>query len=142
MPGENKSEEPGTVSSTDIAKQTAGEDSGKESGTVKLADIANQCKNYTQTGFNYYAESIKGAFFAGNAKIDTIGSTPSKLGTHLIRLINKKFGTAIFLTLQGVPKEVAIGLKEGRDFGITGIVEHSQMTDSNCDVILTYRSTK
>jgi len=48
----------------------------------------------------------------------------------------------ISLTLQGVPKEAAKGLKAGGDFRVTGIVGRSQMIDSNCELSLTYQSSK
>jgi len=119
-----------------------GENISIEPGSVNLTDVAYQCRNYTRTGFNYYAESIQGAFIEGTAVIDTIGPTSSTSATRLLRLTNKEFDAVITLTLQGVPKEVAKGLKRGGDFRVTGIVGHSQMIGSNCDLSLTYQSSK
>ncbi|MFV2031694.1 MAG: tetratricopeptide repeat protein [Gammaproteobacteria bacterium] len=141
IPVEVSASEPDAVNLAGLVKQIPGEDSAGEPGTVDLADIANQCSNYTQTGFDYYAESIKGAYMVGNAKIDAVLASASNLNTRLLRLTKKQFGIVINLTLNEVPKEIATGLKQGRDFGITGIVEQSQMTGSSCDVILRYQST-
>lgn len=120
-------------------KQKPDESDNKESAAVNLAGFANQCKNYTHTGFNYYAESIMGEIFKGNAKVDTIGPVNSKSGTHLLRLVNTQFSISVLLTLRGVPKEVVHGLKGGQEFGITGIVEHSKMTSTSCILILAYK---
>ena len=162
-PGENNSELAGSMNSADTAKQAPVETTGNQSGAIKsaniaqpvpgeniaiepgrvyLADVAYQCRNYTRTGFNYYAESIQGAFIEGNAKIDTIGPTASTSGTRLLKLTNKEFDAVISLTLQRVPKEVAKGLKAGRDFRVTGIVGDSQMIGSDCELTLTYQSAK
>ena len=163
MPDENISEQTASVKLADTAKQALVENTGNQSGAIKLAniaqpvpgdkiaiepgsvnlaDVAYQCRNYTRTGFNYYAESIQGAFIEGNAKIDTIGPSASTSGTRLLKLTNKEFDAVISLTLQGVPKEVAKGLKAGRDFRVTGIVGDSQMIGSDCKLTLTYQSAK
>jgi hypothetical protein len=162
-PGENNSEQAGGMNLADTTKQASVESSGSQSSAIKLAniaqpvpgeniaiepgrvylaDVAYQCRNYTRTGFNYYAESIQGAFIEGNAKIDTIGPTASTSATRLLKLTNKEFNAVISLTLQGVPKEVAKGLKAGGDFRVTGIVGHSEMIGSDCDLNLTYQSAK
>lgn len=121
-------------------KQLPAINGDSETISVNLATIATQCKKYTRAGFNFYADSIKGAFFAGSAKIDTIGDSPSKSGTHLIRLTNSQFDTLLFITLDEVPKEVARQLKEDDNYEISGVIEDSQIIGSNCDVILTYLS--
>ena len=137
---DDSAKESGTAETTNGARQIISEDDDKEFGTVDLASFANQCKNYTQTGFNYYAESISGAFFEGNAEIDTIGPANPKSGTHQIRLVNRQFDISVLLNLRGVPKEVVAGLKGGQDFGIEGIVEHSKMTSTGCILILAYKN--
>jgi hypothetical protein len=93
-------------------------------------------------GFNYYAESIIGALLVGSAKIDAIESPPSKPDTRLVKLTHHISDIEILLALDGVPKEVAAGLKPGRDFGISGIVGRSQKEGSTCDLMLTYQSTR
>jgi hypothetical protein len=156
-PGENNSEQAGSakqepvensikqsdaINLAKIAKQAPDENSVLEPGRVYLADVAYQCRNYTRTGFNYYAESIQGAFVEGSAKVDTIGPTASTSATRLLKLTNKEFDAVISLTLRGVPKDVAKGLKAGADFRVTGIVGHSEMIGSNCDLNLTYQLSK
>lgn len=141
VPGEKSDSESRANNLTDSAKQLYGEIEGTRSATVNLSGLANQCENYTQAGFNYYAASIKGAFFVGDAEIETIGSASSKPGTLLIKLIHKQNDIVILMALKGVPKNIVIGLKVGRELRITGIVEDSQKIGTNCDVILTYKST-
>jgi len=140
--GESSGKQSGAINLANIAKQAPVENIGRESGSVNLADVAYQCRNYTRTGFNYYAESIRGALVEGNAKVDTIGLTSSTSGTRLVKLTNEQFDAVISLTLHDVPKEVAKALKAGRDFRVTGIVGLSQMIGSNCDLSLTYQSSK
>jgi len=141
-PVETSGKQSGAIKLANIAQPVPGENISIEPGSVNLTDVAYQCRNYTRTGFNYYAESIQGAFIEGTAVIDTIGPTSSTSATRLLRLTNKEFDAVITLTLQGVPKEVAKGLKRGGDFRVTGIVGHSQMIGSNCDLSLTYQSSK
>lgn len=124
---------------SDQTSQTDSKNGTQALSTVKLEDIANQCKNYTQSGFDYYAGSIKGAFFVGIAEVRTIGLAASKLNIYSIKLIYQKSQTMISLALNGVPKDIATELKEGVNFGVSGIVEHSRMSGSNCDITLTYR---
>jgi len=141
-PVENNAKQPDSIKLANIAQPVPGDKIALEPGNVNLADVAYQCRNYTRTGFNYYAESIQGAFIEGNAKIDTIGPTASTSGTRLLKLTNKQFDAVISLALQGVPKEVAKGLKAGGDFRVTGIVGHSEMIGSDCELTLTYQSAK
>lgn len=117
-------------------------DSGQASFTVDLAEIASQCQNYTQVGFNFYAESIKGALLTGNALVEAIEPNPSKANTQQLKLSHQKFDIEILLSLQDVPKDIAADLKPGRDFGITGIVGLSQKQGSSCDLMLTYQSSQ
>jgi len=137
---DDSAKESGTAETEKSAREIISEGDDTGFGKVGLANFANQCKNYTQTGFNYYAESITGAFLEGNAKIDTIGPANSKSGTHLIRLVNSQFNVSVLLNLRGVPKEVVVGLKGGQDFEIKGIVEHSKMTSTGCILILAYKN--
>ena len=163
MPVETGTAESGTVKPAIIAKQAPVKNSEQESIvasltdtpsqipqggreqasiTVNLADVASQCKNYTRVGFNYYAESIIGALLVGSAKIDAIESPPSKPDTRLVKLTHQISDIEILLALDGVPKEVAAGLKPGRDFGISGIVGRSQKEGAICDLMLTYQPTR
>lgn len=130
------------ASLTDTPSQIPQGDREQASITVNLAEVASQCKNYTRVGFNYYAESILGALLVGSAKIDAIESRPSKPDTRLVKLTHQISDIEILLALDGVPKEVAAGLKPGRDFGISGIVGRSQKQGSICDLMLTYQSTR
>jgi hypothetical protein len=141
-PVKNIEQESIVASLTDTPSQIPQGDREQGSFTVKLADVASQCKNYTRVGFNYYAESIIGALLVGSAKIDAIESPPSKPDTRLVKLTHQISDIEILLALDGVPKEVAAGLKPGRDFGISGIVGRSQKEGSTCDLMLTYQSTR
>jgi hypothetical protein len=142
VPTESSNQETGMISLANTASQLPPGDSEQASITVGLAEIASQCQNYTQVGFNYYAESIKGALLTGNALIEAIEPNPSKADTRLLKLSHQKFDIEILLSLQDVPKNIATGLKPGRDFGVTGIVGLSQKQGSSCDLILTYQSSK
>jgi TPR repeat protein len=142
VPTEASNQETGMVSLANTASQLPPGDSGQASITVDLAEIASQCQNYTQVGFNYYAESIKGALLTGNALIEAIEPNPSKADTRLLKLSHQKFDIEILLSLQDVPKNIAAGLKPGRDFGVTGIVGLSQKQGASCDLMLTYQSSK
>ena len=110
--------------------------------TVTLADIASQCQNYTETGFDLYAETIKGALFSGKATIIKFEPDSSQTGNYSVSLTNSKFGIVVFLDLHDVPKEVAARLEEGEKFGVRGIVVDSKSVGSNCAVSLIYQPVK
>lgn len=110
--------------------------------TVTLADIANQCQNYTEAGFNLYAETIKGALFFGKATIKKTEPDSSKTGNYSVSLTNRKSGIVVFLDLHDVPKEVAARLEEGEKFGVRGTVVDSKAVSSNCAVSLIYQSAQ
>ena len=141
-PVKNIEQESSVASLTDTPSQFPQGDREQASITVNLAEVASQCKNYTRVGFNYYAESILGALLVGSAKIDAIESRPSKPDTRLVKLTHQISDIEILLALDGVPEEVAAGLKPGRDFGISGIVGRSQKEGSICDLMLTYQSPR
>ncbi len=110
--------------------------------TVALSDLASQCQNYTKTGFDLYAETIKGALLSGKASIVAIRPDSSKSGTYSINLTIKQFGILVFLDLNDVPNEVAARFEEGDKFGVTGIVTDSKVVGSNCSVSLIYKAVK
>ena len=110
--------------------------------TVTLADIASQCQNYTETGFDLYAETIKGALFSGKATIIKFGPDSSKTGNYSVSLTNSKFGIVVFLDLHDVPKEVAVRFEEADKFGVRGLVIDSKAVGSNCAVSLIYQPVK
>lgn len=120
-------------------KQDAGETFEVSSVRVNLTEITNQCSNYTAAGFDYYGESIAGAFLVGSAKIRTIEPSSSQLNTRLIKLFHKQSSTVIFLALDKVPEAVASKLQERSDFAITGIVTRAQMIGSHCEISLSYQ---
>jgi hypothetical protein len=123
-------------------KQNAGETYEVSTVQVNLTEIANQCSNYTMAGFDYYGESIAGAFLVGSAKIRTIEPSSSQLNTRLIRLFHKQSSTVIFLALDKVPEAVASKLQERNDFAITGIVTRAQMIGSHCEISLSYQTAE
>ncbi|MHC4782795.1 MAG: hypothetical protein ACYTE0_07045, partial [Planctomycetota bacterium] len=107
--------------------------------TVTLADIASQCQNYTETGFDLYAETIKGALFSGKATIEKTEPDSSKTDNYSVSLTNRKSGIVVFLDLHDVPKEVAARLEEGEKFGVRGLIVDSKAVGSNCAVNLIYQ---
>ena len=142
VPAEARNQQTGMISLANTTSQLPPGDSGQASFTVGLAEIASQCQNYTRVGFNFYAESIKGALLTGNALIEAIEPDPSKADTRLVKLSHQKFDIEILLSLQDVPLNIAADLKPGRDFGITGIVGLSQKEGSSCGLMLTYQSSQ
>jgi hypothetical protein len=142
VPAEKSNQETDMVSLANTTSQLPPGDSGQASITVGLAEIASQCQNYTRVGFNYYAESIKGALLTGNALIEAIEPNPSKTDTRLVKLSHQKFDIEILLSLQDVPQNIVAGLQPGHDLGITGIVGLSQKEGSSCDLMLTYQSSQ
>ena len=112
------------------------------SARVSLTEVANQCSQYTAAGFDYYGESIAGAFLVGSAKIRTIEPSSSQLNTRLIKLFHKQSSTVIFLALDKVPEVVASKLEERNDFAITGIVTRAQMIGSHCEISLSYQTAE
>ena len=107
---------------------------------VTLAELAGECSNYTQVGYNYYAESIKGASFTGIATITK--SSKLNSSTRQISLVNDRFGVVVVISLKSVPKKVVSGLRVGQEMNISAIVEHSQIIGSSCAVDLSYRLVK
>jgi TPR repeat protein len=128
--------------STAPVKQDADETYDQNSVRVNLTEIASQCSQYTASGFDYYGESIEGAFLVGKARIESIEPSASQSNTRLIRLIQEQSGTVISLTLHEVPEEVAAKLKEKSDFAITGIVTSAQMIGAYCEVSLSYQTAE
>ncbi len=110
--------------------------------TVSLAEFASQCQNYTQTGFDLYVETIKGALFSGTASMYGKIPEPSKSGTYLIKLTDYKYNIAILLNLHDVPEEISTRFGKRDKFGITGIVIDSKALGSGCVVNLIYQSSK
>ncbi len=111
-------------------------DSGNNS-IVSLAKLADECSNYTQIGYNYYAESIKGASFTGVATITKL--RPSNSSTRLVNLESDKFDVVVVISLINVPKRVATTLKVGQDMNLSATIEHSQIIGSSCAIELSYQ---
>jgi hypothetical protein len=105
---------------------------------TNLADIAAGCHNYTQTGFAYYAESIRGAQLIGNATISRVVASTTISNTHLIHLTKNQTGVELLLSLDGVPAKLAKELKQSEKFSIRGIVGNSKKTGSSCNITLVY----
>ena len=106
---------------------------------VTLADIANHCQNYTELGFNLYAETVMGALLSGKASVVAIRPDSSKSGAYLMILTSKQFGTVVSLDLQDVPKEVAVRFEAGDKYTINGMVVDSKVVGSNCAVSVRYQ---
>lgn len=140
IPDIDRGEDTNTERLASIAKDIPEEGSNIGLNVVNLTDVAGQCGNYTQTGFKFYAESIKGALLVGEAKIDAIKSDQSKSASRTIKLSDKQFGVTINFILKEVPKNITLGLKKEENFGITGIIENSQLNSSNCNIVLTYKA--
>ena len=119
--------------------QTADKPDDEVTMTVTLADIANQCQNYTEAGFNLYAETIKDALFSGKASLVAIKPDSSQAGIYSVKLANNQFGIVVFLDLHDVPKEVAESFEKVIKYEVTGSVVDSKVVGSNCAVNLIYQ---
>jgi hypothetical protein len=131
-----------TVENSNQTVQTADKFDDELAFTVTLADITRHCQNYTETGFNLYAETIKGALFSGKASMEAIKPDPSESGTYSLGLTHKRIDFVIFLDLRAVPKDVAVRFEKGNKYAVTGIVVASKAVGSNCTVSAIYQSSK
>jgi hypothetical protein len=131
-----------TVENSNQTVQTADTSDDELAFTVTLADIAKHCQNYTETGFNLYAETIKGALFSGKASMETIKLDPSESGAYSVGLTHKQIDLVIFLDLRAVPKIVAVRYEKGDVYAVAGIVVASKAVGSNCTVSAIYQSSK
>ena len=120
---------------TDSSATTTDSDIG--SVRIDLGEVANQCGNYTETGFNYYGESIEGTLLVGKATIEFI-APPSAAKTQLVRFSQQNGGTEIFLSLHDVPVEVSSKLVENSKSALSGIVTRARMKGANCEIDLNY----
>ncbi len=100
---------------------------------ISLAELASECGNYTQIGFNYYAESIEGASLTGSATISR------KLPGGWISLTNDDFSTLLLLTLNEVPPEMLSELKVGQEIELSGVIDQAQLVGASCTVNLVYQ---
>lgn len=104
---------------------------------VNLLDVITQCKNFTHTGFAYYAESIRGAHLTGNATISSISATNSS-DNNLVHLTKKQEGVTLFLALEDVPGAIGKRLKKSDVFSISAIVGNASKSEPNCKINLVY----
>jgi len=106
--------------------------------TVTLEEIASQCQKYTETGFNFYAETIEGAPLSGKALVVAVKPDSAEPGAFLMNLSSKLMGLMVFVDLHDVPKEIAVKFKEGNEYAITGIIVNSKVVGSDCVVRAIY----
>ena len=139
---ESDAEYKSTVENSNQTVQTAGKIDDELAFTVTLADITKHCQNYTEAGFNLYAETIMGALFSGKASMEAIKPDPSKSGTYSVGLTHKQIDLVISLDLRDVPKDVAVRFEKGNKYAVNGIVVASKAVGSNCTVSATYQSIK
>jgi hypothetical protein len=107
--------------------------------TVTLTEIVGQCQNFTQTGFDLYAVTIKDALLTGSAVLVAKRPEFAKSGTYLVKLTSDKSNT-VLLDLHDVPGEIASKLGKGDKLGVTGIVIDSKVVGSGCTLKLKYES--
>ena len=119
--------------------QIADESEDKVVVTVTLEEIANQCQKYTETGFNFYAETIEGALLSGKALVVAVKPDSAEPGSFLINLSSKLLGLMIFVDLHDVPKDIAVKFKEGKQYAIAGIIVNSKVVGSDCAVRAMYQ---
>jgi hypothetical protein len=102
--------------------------------TVTLEEIANQCQKYTETGFNFYAETIEGALLSGKASVIAVKPDPAEPGSFRINFSSKLLGLMVFVDLHDVPEEIAVRFEKGNRYAITGIIVNSKVVGSDCAV--------
>jgi hypothetical protein len=107
---------------------------------IDLGEIADSCGRYTQTGYNLYAETIRGNAFRGQASIVAIRPDSSNSGNFAINLKSDQFGTPVFIDLTGVPQNVVDKFRKGGSYEINGTVVNSKADGETCIVNLKYRS--
>jgi len=137
---ESDAENKPTVEISNLTVQTANKIDAEFAPTVTLADITKRCQNYTEKGFNLFAETIAGALFSGEATMESIEPDPSQSGTYSVALTHKLVDLAIFIDLRDVPKDAAVRFKKGRKYAVTGIIAVSKAIGSDCIVSATYQS--
>ena len=131
-----------TVEKPGLVVQTANKTDAASASTITLADITKRCQNYTEKGFNLYAETIEGALFSGEVSMESFELDPSQSGTYSVGLSHKQMDLAIFLDLRDVPKDVAVAFKKGNKYAVTGIIVVSKATGSDCIVSASYQSVE
>lgn len=107
--------------------------------TIQLADIVDQCTKYTREGFDYYADTIRGAILTGRAKIKSIRADPANPGAQIIQLRDNKFGMTISFNLNEVPNSIANNYQAGDQFRVSGIITDSKIAESSCEVNVAYQ---
>lgn len=105
---------------------------------VSLAELSYQCQNFTETGFAIYAESIEGSRFSGTARMIDVKVETFGADSYRARLGSTQSGNTVFITLQGVPQDVADTFERGTQYQINGIILDSKLSGSRCDVNLQY----
>ena len=106
---------------------------------VSLDEIAENCARYTSTGFELYADTIRGGLLTGRATVYSIRPDPSTSDHRFIKLTRKASGVALLLDLDAVPAEVAAGYQQGEEYGISGLIVDSRAFGSSCSVNLRYQ---
>ena len=109
---------------------------------VDLQDVVTECKNYTKTGFGYYAESINGAHLTGSATILSIEPNTESDDSLTINLVKKQLDIELLLSLKAVPSAVGNRFKKSAIVSISGIVRHAQKIQKNCEIDLTFKPIK
>ena len=107
---------------------------------VSLAELSHQCQNLTDNGFAIFAESISGSQFSGSARMIDVKVETFGADRYTARLGSTQSGNTLFITLQGVPKDVADSFQRGIKYQINGIILDTRVSGSRCDVSLQYPS--
>lgn len=110
--------------------------------TVTLAEITRHCQNYTQTGFNLFAQTIEAALFSGEATLESIKPDSSKSAVYSAELTHKQVDIVVYIDLRDVPKDVAETFEKGRKYAVPGIIVASKAVDSGCTVRVSYQSAR
>ena len=110
--------------------------------TVEFDEIIHQCTQYTEIGFEIYADTIRSASVVGEAKVSKIEPVSSALAFFDIGIETTKDDISIHLLLNDVPKSLAWDVQQGDIFSISGNIGSAQLKGSNCNIRASYKASE
>ncbi len=122
--------------SSDVA-QAVPDESGVPGVTV--AQVAIRCDQYTEVGFDLYAESIRGARLSGRASVTAVESDAAKPGTYLVKFTDRQQAASVSFELSQVPAAIVARYPQGKRANLSGIIIDSKTGNSGCSISLRYQ---
>lgn len=131
-----------TVPELALSDQAVAESEANSDGElieIELAEVVDQCTKYTPTGYEYYAQTIVGAWLTGKAKIKSIRNDAANPGSKIFQFDENDSGMKIAFTLKAVPDSVASQFQSGSNFEVNSVINASKLEGTSCSVDLSYR---